>query len=310
MDPIVGDLAGNRAKIRHHYAEAEAAGCDIVGVPGTRRHRLPAEDLVLKPGFVADNIDVLAELAALTGRCAAVIGFVDADRDIYNAAAVARKGVSSAPTASVCSQLRGVRRGALLHARSRERSAGALRDRWGEGRRVHLRGHLEPERPARRAGRRRRGVERQHQRVPVPPRQGARPGAHARHPGRRRQLRTRVREPGARSGRTRLRRRVDGVRRGRPTARPGPPVPGGTADRRGRDPARLPQAPPRPPRPRHRHRAARRPRDHRGGVGRRSWRHGRRERDRPAAGPGRRDVRRAGARGRATTCSTTASPTW
>ena len=92
MDPIVGDLAGNRAKIRHHYAEAEAAGCDIVAFPELAVTGYPPEDLVLKPGFVADNIDVLAELAALTGRCAAVIGFVDADRDLYNAAAVCAQG--------------------------------------------------------------------------------------------------------------------------------------------------------------------------------------------------------------------------
>ena len=92
IDPVVGDLAGNRAKIRHHYAEADAAGCDIVAFPELAVTGYPPEDLVLKPGFVTDNLDVLAELAALTGRCAAVIGFVDADRDLYNAAAVCAHG--------------------------------------------------------------------------------------------------------------------------------------------------------------------------------------------------------------------------
>jgi NAD+ synthase (glutamine-hydrolysing) len=47
---------------------------------------------VLKPGFVADNLDMLAKLAGRTRRCAAVIGFVDQDRDLYNAAAVCANG--------------------------------------------------------------------------------------------------------------------------------------------------------------------------------------------------------------------------
>src|SRR5262249_54675768 len=34
----------------------------------------------------------LRKLAALTGRCAAVVGFVDAGRDLYNAAAVCARG--------------------------------------------------------------------------------------------------------------------------------------------------------------------------------------------------------------------------
>ncbi|HEV2368727.1 MAG TPA: NAD+ synthase, partial [Acidimicrobiales bacterium] len=51
-------------------------------------------DLLLKPGFVADNRLALYEVAAATGAggCAAVVGFVDADRDLYNAAAVCADG--------------------------------------------------------------------------------------------------------------------------------------------------------------------------------------------------------------------------
>ena len=52
----------------------------------------PPEDLVLKPGFVAANRAALDKVAARTGRCAAVVGFVDADRDLYNAAAVCAGG--------------------------------------------------------------------------------------------------------------------------------------------------------------------------------------------------------------------------
>ncbi len=52
----------------------------------------PPEDLVLKPGFVADNRAALDKVAARTGRCVAVVGFVDAARDLHNAAAVCAHG--------------------------------------------------------------------------------------------------------------------------------------------------------------------------------------------------------------------------
>jgi NAD+ synthase (glutamine-hydrolysing) len=92
INPTVGDLAGNAAKIAAAYDEASSLGCDIVAFPELAITGYPPEDLVLKPGFVADNRDVLDGLVARTGRCVAVIGFVDADRDIYNAAAVCANG--------------------------------------------------------------------------------------------------------------------------------------------------------------------------------------------------------------------------
>ena len=74
--------------------------------------------------------------------------------------------------------------------------------------------------------------------------------AHAGHPGRRRLLRARVRQPGRRPGRAGLRRRLDGVRRRRRAASPAPPqFVEELARRRPRRAARLPQAPARSPRP-------------------------------------------------------------
>jgi NAD+ synthase (glutamine-hydrolysing) len=92
LNPTVGDLDGNVAKITAAYDLAEAADCDIVAFPELAITGYPPEDLVLKPGFVADNLEALAKVAALTGRCAAVVGYVAADRDIYNAAAVCAGG--------------------------------------------------------------------------------------------------------------------------------------------------------------------------------------------------------------------------
>lgn len=92
INPTVGDLEGNLALLVDAYDRAEEAGCDIVAFPELATTGYPPEDLVLKPGFVADNIAVLHKLAAHTGRCTAVVGFVDMDRDLYNAAAVCANG--------------------------------------------------------------------------------------------------------------------------------------------------------------------------------------------------------------------------
>ena len=92
LNPTVGDLDGNLAKLIDAYGRAEAAGCDIVAFPELSITGYPPEDLVLKPGFITDNRAALDRFAAHTGDCAAVVGFVDADRDIYNAAAVCVAG--------------------------------------------------------------------------------------------------------------------------------------------------------------------------------------------------------------------------
>ncbi len=55
----------------------------------------PPEDLLLKPGFVADNVAALEKVAAATGDCAIVVGFVAAapgGHGLANAAAVCARG--------------------------------------------------------------------------------------------------------------------------------------------------------------------------------------------------------------------------
>ena len=51
LNPTVGDLDGNVAKILHTYDLAETAGCDIVAFPELSVTGYPPEDLVLKPAF-------------------------------------------------------------------------------------------------------------------------------------------------------------------------------------------------------------------------------------------------------------------
>ncbi len=92
LNTVVGDLDGNVAKVLAAYREAEEAGCDLAVFPELAVTGYPPEDLLLRPGFVADSRAALAKVAAETGRCAAVVGFVDRDRDLRNAAAICAGG--------------------------------------------------------------------------------------------------------------------------------------------------------------------------------------------------------------------------
>ena len=62
INPTVGDLDGNVAKLLEAYDAAEQAGCDIVAFPELSITGYPPEDLVLKPAFVADNEAALRAL--------------------------------------------------------------------------------------------------------------------------------------------------------------------------------------------------------------------------------------------------------
>jgi NAD+ synthase (glutamine-hydrolysing) len=90
---VVGDLAGNLDRIRDLYARATEEGCDAVVFPELAITGYPPEDLLLKAAFVADNEAALADFAATTGSCAAVVGFVESRGGVlHNAAAVCVDG--------------------------------------------------------------------------------------------------------------------------------------------------------------------------------------------------------------------------
>jgi NAD+ synthase (glutamine-hydrolysing) len=92
LNTVVGDLDGNVTALLAMLDRAEVAGCDVAVFPELAVTGYPPEDLLLKPGFVADNLAALEKLAARTGGCAAVVGFVDRAHDLYNAAAVCAHG--------------------------------------------------------------------------------------------------------------------------------------------------------------------------------------------------------------------------
>ena len=92
LNIMVGDLDGNVERVLGALREAEEAGADVAVFPELAITGYPPEDLLLKPGFVADNLQALEKVARETGRCAAVVGFVDSGLDLYNAAAVCAGG--------------------------------------------------------------------------------------------------------------------------------------------------------------------------------------------------------------------------
>jgi len=95
INGTVGDLEGNTQKIQAAMLQAHAAGAHIVCFPELALTGYPPEDLLLKPGFVAANLRQLEHLVAFSRDLpglTAVIGFVDRDSDIYNAAAIVHAG--------------------------------------------------------------------------------------------------------------------------------------------------------------------------------------------------------------------------
>jgi NAD+ synthase (glutamine-hydrolysing) len=95
INVTVGDLEGNAQKILAYMQQAHAAGAHIVCFPELALAGYPPEDLLLKPGFVEGNLRKLDELVRASRELpglTSVIGFVDRDHDIYNAAAVVYEG--------------------------------------------------------------------------------------------------------------------------------------------------------------------------------------------------------------------------
>src|SRR3712207_3603310 len=88
MNPVVGDLAGNEAKIAEGLLRARDAGAHLVLFPECAVTGYPAEDLLHKEHFLTDAREVVDRLAEQTEGLVAVVGFPERALDVYNAAAV------------------------------------------------------------------------------------------------------------------------------------------------------------------------------------------------------------------------------
>ena len=216
LNTVVGDLSGNVERILDALAAAEAAGADICVVPELAIPGYPPEDLLLKPGFVADNVAALEKVAAATGQCAVVVGFVGAapgGEGLANAAAVCAGGrvvgvyrKRFLPNYGVFDEQRWFipshEPPALFGVAGAWVGVSICEDVWFD------------DGPVAHAGPGRRGRRRQPQRLALQPGPAGGAPRDAAGAGGRSRLRHRVRQPGGRAGRAGLRRRLP-HRRGR-----------------------------------------------------------------------------------------------
>jgi NAD+ synthase (glutamine-hydrolysing) len=98
LNTTVGDLEGNVARMAECATRAAAAGADLICFPELAVTGYPPEDLVLRPGFVTDNLEALGSLAEQVPPGIAVMtGFIDTFRQQhFNAAALLRNGLVEA----------------------------------------------------------------------------------------------------------------------------------------------------------------------------------------------------------------------
>ncbi|MHB1710822.1 MAG: NAD+ synthase [Acidimicrobiales bacterium] len=94
INTVVGDLEGNAERIAAALARAEDAGADLAIFPELTVTGYPPEDLLSRPAFVAENLAVFERIAAASGSCVAVVGFVDVDArgHLINAAGMCGNG--------------------------------------------------------------------------------------------------------------------------------------------------------------------------------------------------------------------------
>jgi NAD+ synthase (glutamine-hydrolysing) len=88
INSTVGDLSGNTRKIVQFIDQAKSLGVDLLTFPELTITGYPPEDLLLKPQFIKQNRESLNKIIEHCSDIVVVVGFVDSDGDIYNAAAV------------------------------------------------------------------------------------------------------------------------------------------------------------------------------------------------------------------------------
>jgi NAD+ synthase (glutamine-hydrolysing) len=88
VNPTVGDIKGNTRKTISYINKAKKLKADVVAFPELMITGYPPEDLLLKHQFIDDNIRALDKIRSAAADITAVVGFVDKNGGIFNAAAL------------------------------------------------------------------------------------------------------------------------------------------------------------------------------------------------------------------------------
>ena len=92
INPVVGDLDGNRDLIVARLEEARDKGADLAVFPELAVTGYPPEDLLLRPGFLRATARTLEQIAEQTQGIVAFVGFPHLESDLFNACAVCADG--------------------------------------------------------------------------------------------------------------------------------------------------------------------------------------------------------------------------
>src|SRR5438094_8374537 len=92
INPVVGDLDGNRELILERLDAAKAHSADLVLFPELAVTGYPPEDLLLRPGFIRAAQRSVEELAREAHGITALVGAPYLDADLYNACFVLAGG--------------------------------------------------------------------------------------------------------------------------------------------------------------------------------------------------------------------------
>ncbi|MFH1016285.1 MAG: NAD+ synthase [Chloroflexota bacterium] len=92
INTTVGDSKGNIRTIKEPRVHARSQGVDLLAFPELAICGYPPEDLLFKPQFINENLKALDQVVEYTAGLTVVVGFVDARKDLFNAAAVIHDG--------------------------------------------------------------------------------------------------------------------------------------------------------------------------------------------------------------------------
>ncbi len=103
MNSTVGDFKTNEKKIASFLGQARRGGADLVLFPELAVTGYPPEDLLFKPSFITENLQVIRRLAPWTRGLIAVAGYADREgAHLYNAAGIFAGGRLAARYHKIC----------------------------------------------------------------------------------------------------------------------------------------------------------------------------------------------------------------